>query len=188
MPISTDTREPGEHVVFLVALIVVGIAGFLDWRHGKIPNWLTFGVLVLSPLLHAVRFLADKQPMNVAGLQAGYSIVGAIVAAIVPLLLYRHGAMLGGDVKLCAAIGAMLGTMLGIEALTYGFVAGALIGPAKLAYEGKLLATLKNAMTIFVNAFMPKDKRRPLDESTLMWLRLGPALFVGVAMTVYLHW
>ncbi len=183
-----DAQEPGEHIVFLVTLVVVGVAGFLDWRHGKIPNWLTFGVLVLAPLLHAVRFLAIKQPMNVAALQAGYSVVGAIVAAIVPLLLYRQGAMLGGDVKLCAAIGAMLGTMLGVEALMYGFIAGALIGPAQLAYRGKLLSTIKNAAVIFTNAFVPKEKRRPIDESTLMWLRLGPALFVGVALTVYLHW
>lgn len=181
-------QEPREHAVFVFALLVVGIAGYFDWRTGKIPNWLTFGALVLSPLLHAVRYLLDKQPLEVASMEAGYSVLGAMVAALVPLLLYRQGAMLGGDVKLCAAIGAMLGTMLGVEALMYGFVAGALLGPAQLAYRGKLFATIKNSAVIFTNAFKPKEKRQSIDESALTWFRLGPALFFGVLLTVYLHW
>jgi hypothetical protein len=39
----------------------------------------------------------------------------------------------------------------------YGFFAAALIAPARLAYEGKLIATVKNASTILVNMFMPKS-------------------------------
>jgi hypothetical protein len=50
------------------------------------------------------------------------------------------------------------------------------------------MSTLKNAAAIFANLFMPKAKQRAVEESTMSWFRLGPALFFGVAFTAYLHW
>jgi len=180
--------EPHQHVVFVVAIAVAAVAGWLDWRRGEIPNWLTYGALGLAPILHAARYLAAKEPMEAALAEGGFSIGGAVLCALVPLLLYRQGAIGGGDLKLLAAIGALLQPMLGVEAEMYGFFAAALVAPARLAYEGKLIATLKNAATILANLFLPKAKQRPVEESALSWFRLGPALFFGVALTAYLHW
>ena len=33
-----------------------------------------------------------------------------------------------------------------------------------------------------------RSKRKTVDETAFSWLRLGPAVFVGVALTAYLHW
>ncbi len=181
-------QEPHQHVVFVVALAVTFVAGVIDWRRGEIPNWLTYGALLLGPVLHIGRFIAAHSPMEVATPQGGYAIGGAVVTALVPALMYRQGAIGGGDVKLCAVLGALLQTMLGVEAEMYGFFAATLVAPAKLAYEGKLISTLKNSALILGNAFLPKAKRRSVDESALSWFRLGPALFFGVALTAYLHW
>lgn len=181
-------NEPHHHVVFVVALAVAALAGWLDWRRGEIPNWLTYGALVLAPVLHVGRWLAAKEPMDAALLEGGFSIGGALVCALVPALLYRQGAIGGGDLKLLAALGALLQPMLGVEAEMYGFFAAALVAPARLAYEGKLIATLKNATTILLNMFLPKAKQRPVEESALSWFRLGPALFFGIAFTAFLHW
>jgi len=181
-------NDPHQHVVLVVAVAVSAIAGWLDWRRGEIPNWLTYGALVLAPLLHVIRMLASREPMEAALAEGGFSIGGALLCALVPALLYRQGAIGGGDLKLLAAIGAMLQPMLGVEAEMYGFFAAALVAPARLAYEGKLIATLKNAGTILMNLFLPKAKQRPVEESALSWFRLGPALFLGVALTAYLHW
>jgi len=181
-------NEPHQHIVFIVALAVCGIAAWFDWRRGEIPNWLTYGALVLAPILHVARWLAASLPLDVALPEGGFSIGGAVLTALVPLLMYRQGAIGGGDVKLLAALGALLQPMLGVEAEMYGFFAAALVAPARLAYEGKLIATLKNAGTILMNMFLPKAKQRAVAEAAMSWFRLGPALFFGVALTVYLHW
>jgi len=185
---SRMNPEPYQHAVFVVALIVCGSAAWFDWRRGEIPNWLTYGALVTAPVLHVARWVAVKEPMEAALQEGAFSIGGAVLAALVPALMYKQGAIGGGDVKLLAALGALLQPMLGVEAELYGFFAAALVAPARLAYEGKLIATLKNAGTILMNMFMPKAKQRSVAEAAMSWFRLGPALFFGVALTVYLHW
>jgi prepilin peptidase CpaA len=179
---------PHEHVVFIVALAVAALAAWTDWRRGEVPNWLTYGALLLGPVLHVGRSVAAHEPAEVALTEAGFSIVGALVCALVPAILYRQGAIGGGDLKLLAGVGALLQTMLGVEAEMYGFFAAALIAPGILAYQGKLIATLKNSFAILANVFLPKARRRTVEETALSWFRLGPALFFGVALTVYLHW
>jgi len=179
---------PHQHVILIVALAVAALAAWTDWRRGEIPNWLSYGALLLGPLVQVVRALYAKSAMNDALTEGGLALVGAFVCALVPLMLYRQGAIGGGDLKLLAAIGAILQTTLGVEAEMYGFFGAALFAPAMLAYQGKLIATLKNSFAIFVNLFLPKDKRRNVEETALSWLRLGPAVLFGVALTAYLHW
>lgn len=179
---------PYQHFVFVVAMAVAAVAGSFDWRRGEIPNWLTYGALGFGPVLHVIRTLAAHQSMDAALTEGGYSMLGALACVLVPALLYRQGAIGGGDLKLLAALGALLQTVMGIEAEMYGFFSAALVAPAVLAYQGKLTSTLKNALTIFFNLFLPKAKRRSVEESALSWFRLGPALFFGVALTAYLHW
>lgn len=179
---------PYQHVVFIVAIAVAGFAALFDWRQGEIPNWLTYGALALGPVLHVGLMLFAHRPAESSLTEGGYSVLGALVCALVPALLYRQGAIGGGDLKLLAALGALLQTLLGVEAEMYGFFAAAFIAPARLAYDGKLIATVKNAAVIFTNMFLPKARQRHVEETALSWFRLGPPLFIGVALTVYLHW
>jgi prepilin peptidase CpaA len=176
------------HVVLIVAAVFAGVAAFYDWRTGQIPNWLTFPILVLGPIFHVSRYLIAKQTMETALQEGGFSVGGAAVCAVVPLILFRQGAIGGGDVKLMAALGALLEPMVGVEAQMYGFFAGAILAPARLAYEGKLFSTIKNSLTIGANLFLPKTKQRSIESTSLSWFRLGPAVFVGVLLAAYLHW
>lgn len=169
-------------------MAVAAVAGFFDWRKGEIPNWLTLPAIGLGPLIHVTRFTMAKQPMELALSEGATSIGGALLCAIVPMILYRQSAIGGGDVKLMIAIGAILQPLVGVEAQMYGFFAGAFLAPAKLAYEGKLIATLKNAFVIGGNLFLPAAKRRSVDAAVLSWFRLGPAIALGTALACYLHW
>jgi prepilin peptidase CpaA len=135
-----------------------------------------------------VRFKLAKETMEIASYEGAYSLGGAALSAVVPLLLFRQSAIGGGDVKLFIALGAILQPVLGIEAQMYGFFAGAILAPARLAYEGKLISTLKNSLAILSNLFLPKTKQRTIDASALTWFRLGPAIFLGVVLTAFLHW
>jgi prepilin peptidase CpaA len=174
---------------FLVAAIVVaGLAAISDWRTGAIPDRLTLPVLLGAPVAYLVRALGNHVSMDEAVTEAGWSLGGAIACAIIPLILYRQSAIGFGDVKLFAALGALLQPAIGFEAETYGFVAAALLAPARLAYEGKLLKTLKNTLALVVNPFMPKEKRHTIDQEMMSWFRLGPAIFVGTTLAALLHW
>ncbi|MBX3206407.1 MAG: prepilin peptidase [Labilithrix sp.] len=180
--------EPHQHVVFFIAVVVAAIGATLDWRTGHIPNWLTVSALALAPFVHVARYLHAKESTDTALQEGAYSLAGAAVCAIVPLLLFRQSALGGGDVKLFIALGAILHPILGVEAQMYGFFAGAILAPARLAYEGKLLVTLKNSLSIGANFFLPKSRQRAVDATALSWFRLGPAILVGVVLTAYLHW
>lgn len=180
--------EPHQRVVFLVAIAVAAVGAVLDWRKGEIPNWLTVPAILLAPILHVTRFSLAKETMETSLYEGAFSLGGAALCAVVPLLLFRQNAIGGGDVKLFIALGAILQPMIGVEAQMYGFFAGAILAPARLAYEGKLLATIKNAFSIGANFFLPKVKQRSVDAAALSWFRLGPAIFVGVALALYLHW
>ena len=91
------------------AVLVAALSAWIDWRTGHIPNWVTLGPLAVAPVAHfAVNALTGHSHEAVQA--AGFSILGAGVCALVPLLLYRAGAIGGGDVKLLAAIGAICRT------------------------------------------------------------------------------
>lgn len=169
-------------------MAIAAVAGWLDWRKGEIPNWLTLPALGLAPVLHIARMSMAKEPMEAALQEGAISIGGAVLCGIVPMMLYRQSAIGGGDVKLLVALGALLQPMVGVEAQMYGFFAGAILAPARLAYEGKLFATMKNALVILANLFLPAKKQRSVDSAVLSWFRLGPAIAIGVALASYLHW
>jgi len=170
----------------ILAVAIALVAAVIDWRKGEIPNWLTLPALVVGPVLHFA--ISLKMGTNAAASEAGISIAGAILCAVVPMLLYRQNAIGGGDVKLFAAIGALCQPMVGIEAEMYGFLAAAIVAPVRLAYEGKLFRTMKNALYVAMNPMLPKEKRQEIEPEAMSWFRLGPAIFVGTLLTALLHW
>jgi prepilin peptidase CpaA len=172
----------------IAAVVVTGIAAWTDWRTGNIPNWLTLGTLGLAPVAHVVMSLARHAELNEALATGGYSLLGGVACGLMPLLLYSRGAMGGGDVKIFAAIGTLLRTMHGIEAEFYCIMMAALIAPAHLAYEGKLFKTLKNSALLIVNPFLPAEKKRLVEQEAMSWIRLGPAIFLGMVLTTALYW
>lgn len=177
----------GEHYFFLAAILVTGIAAWFDWRTGEIPNWLSFGALAAAPLAHA-GFGIAREGWSVGWQGAALSLAGAGVCVIVPVVLYVTGGIYGGDVKLLAAVGAILRTMVGMEAELYAFLVAALYAPARLAWEGKLFKTMGNSVVLLRNMFVPKEKRRELPREMMAELRFAPSIFVGTCIAVLLHW
>jgi prepilin peptidase CpaA len=78
----------------------LGLAAVIDARVRRIPNWLTFGLL-LGGLGRAAA------SGGTVGLER--ALFGAGAGGALPLLLYAISALGGGDVKLLAAIGAWVG-------------------------------------------------------------------------------
>jgi len=174
---------------FLVAaMALTAIAAWFDVRKGEIPNWLSLPPLVLAPIAHVVYLSALGAPREVALTEGAYSLGGALLTGFVPFILFRQSAIGGGDVKLLAALGAILKPGIGMEAEMYAFLLATLIAPARLAYHGKLLATLKNAGTITMNFFRSKDKKKPVEAEALSWFKMGPTILAGTVVAAFLHW
>lgn len=176
-----------SHLFLAAAVAVTAVAAVVDWKTGEIPNALTFGALGLAPLGHAVFGYREAGPTG-AVYGVAFSFAGLLLCGLVPFVLFRLGGGGGGDVKLLAALGAILAPMMGIEAELYAFVAAALYAPARLAWEGKLLRTLANSARLLVNPFLPKDRRREIPAEMMSPLRFGPAAFVGTLIVVLENW
>ena len=86
----------------LVLLLVVITAALFDLRYRRIPNWLTVGGVGLGLALNG--FLNHAR----AGMFKS-SLIGFGVAFGIYFVLYAVRAMGGGDVKLMAAVGAIVG-------------------------------------------------------------------------------
>lgn len=174
---------------FLVAtLLVAGVAALSDWRTGHIPNWLTLGALAIAPFAHAANAVANGIKGTDAVINGCFAFVGAAICGVVPILLYRAEAIGAGDIKLLLAIGALLKPLYGFEAEMYSFFAAGLFAPARLAYEGRLFAVIRNTMMVVANPFLPKDKKKKLDPQMLTWFRFAPSIFIGTLVTAIIHW
>lgn len=174
---------------FLGAAVAVAfLAAVIDWRTGEIPNWLTLGPLAAGIIGHIAYDAAHGAPSSDALQSGGAAVFGALACSVIPLVLFRQDAIGGGDVKLLAALGAILGWRQGLEGEMYSFFAAGLLAPARLAYEGKLFRTIKNTMLLAVNPILPKKRRRPIEPTLLTWFRFGPAIFLGTCVVAYIHW
>jgi prepilin peptidase CpaA len=171
------------HEILLAACVVTGIAAVFDWRSGKIPNLLTVGVLIAAPIASAYVHRDDKPAVFFLA-----SLLGAAICALVPGLLAFKQIVGMGDVKLLACIGALLGATIGIEAEFYAFAVAALVGPARLAYHGRLFRSLKDTLLVVVRPRGAVAGRRQLLEHLMTRFSMGPAIFVGTAVTAWLHW
>ncbi|AKF11655.1 A24 family peptidase [Sandaracinus amylolyticus] len=159
-----------------LAVVMTAVAAFTDWRTGHIPNWLTLPPLFLAPLVHGL--------MNGAEGFFG-SILAVAICGAVPLLMFWRGGMAGGDVKLFAAIAAVCGIEVGLEAEFLAFIVAGIYALGRLAWQGKLLRTLGNSLYMGMNPLLPQRLRKPISPELLHTLRLGGAIFAGTLIAVF---
>ncbi|MBX3250770.1 MAG: prepilin peptidase [Myxococcales bacterium] len=168
----------------LAAVSVALVSAVTDWRRGEIPNWLTLPPLVIGPLFW---FLAGGAGVTGAKLMIN-SLAGIFFCGLVPYLLFRKGAIGGGDVKIVAAMGALAGLYHGLEFALAGFLAAGVYALGRLAWEGKLLRTLGNSLFLALNPLMPKAWRREVTPESMATVRMGGAFFVGAAVATLSHY
>jgi prepilin peptidase CpaA len=109
----------------LGAALVAGTAAMAeDLRHRTISNWIPITALAAGLTLHVIR-------SGFSGL--GTSLAGAACGFAVFLIFYLLGGMGGGDIKLMAGFGAILGPSLLWTAAWWTAIIGALVALAVIA-------------------------------------------------------
>lgn len=123
----------------LLLLLILVVAVLKDWKHHRIPNWLTYGVL-LSGLILQYLFL------NAAGVVEGLK--GAGVGLVVLLPFYLTGGMGAGDVKMMAAVGSFIGPMAAFSSACFALVAGGCVALFLIIRSGQLVSLYRRYMVI----------------------------------------
>jgi prepilin peptidase CpaA len=89
-----------ETVVVGALAAILTTAMWTDLRSSRIPNWLTFSAMGFALIVHAW----------LGGLQGAiFGLMGLVTGLGLFLILYVSGSIGAGDVKLMAAVGALVG-------------------------------------------------------------------------------
>jgi prepilin peptidase CpaA len=160
-------------VAVLVACGASLAAAVTDARSATIPNRLTLPALGIGVALGAL-------DAGVWGL--GQALAGATLSFFVPYALFRGSrgtAIGGGDVKLLAALGALLGPRRGLEVELAALVLLLCFGLLWLTWRGQLCAALARAFWLSLGRLLPPRWRRDVAADSLIALRMGPAICVA---------
>lgn len=162
----------GDLVSIALALAATAIAAVTDLRARVIPNWLTLPCAVAGVGVGAYTDGASG---------AARTLLGIFLCGLPPLVLFRRGALGGGDVKLFAGLGALLGARAGLEVELASFV---LISGFVLwtgAWHGRLWVLLRASLRASLHVVLPSRFARPETSDALSTeLPLGGAIFIAM--------
>jgi prepilin peptidase CpaA len=128
----------------IVTLALVLACVLTDVRTRRIPNGLSLTGLIAGFALNAAYH-------GVPGVTA--SLVAALVMISVLFAPFALGGIGAGDVKMMAAVAALLGLRLGFAALLVGMLFGGIIMIGHLARVGRLREKLVSTGQMFMLAF-----------------------------------
>lgn len=148
-------------------------ATVIDLRTRRIPNALTAGMTGVGIALAAT---------GVSGLTAGAAFLGFALGLALMLPGYALGATGAGDVKLMAAVGAIVGPSLVVKALLFTAVAGGVLAVMVAMKRRRLAATLAGT-----GRLIGADTRREIQSAgASSRFAYGPAIAVGSVLAAWM--
>jgi prepilin signal peptidase PulO-like enzyme (type II secretory pathway) len=131
-------REWGT-AIRLVLVLVLAVSTITDETAGKIRNWATFPALFWAVAINAAgsiaRHLGWELSASLGDIGLSSCLVGGLACFSVTLLGAMRSGTGHGDVKLAAAIGALIGWQHGVSAVLYACVAAVLARSVALAWR-----------------------------------------------------
>ena len=122
----TKTLVDNWHV-WLVTVVLI-LAAVIDGWKLKVPNWITFPMIISGWIYSAVFF-------GWPGL--GWSMVGTAVGLALLMPAYAIGGMGAGDVKLLAGVGAWVWGTVTFYAFCFSAIIGGVIAMGMILYQKK---------------------------------------------------
>jgi len=159
----------------VIAIVVCAVAAATDLRSGLIPNWLTYPLIVGAPLVHG--WLSGPGALL-------SSLVALLLCGLVPYLMFRRGGIGGGDVKLFAALGALLGFDLGLQVELVSLLVACAWGLGVLAFRGQFIAVLRRSLQLLFGAVLPDRWHVSMNSEDFAQVRLGAPIAVAAIAVV----
>lgn len=134
-----------ENLNNLILIILLFAAAFFDVKEKRIPNFLTFPVMLIGLILNII--------MN--GLNGiMFSFFGFIVGLAIFFIPFVLGLMGAGDVKLMAAIGALMGWRFTVLSILFSAIAGIIVVFVYLIYKKKLFSYFRKYFIFIVETIL----------------------------------
>lgn len=175
---------PNELLImtFPVSVIVFActIATLTDIQGRVIPNWLCYSALLAGLAFHGCVMMLSIAPGNEGirsifpvGIQGG--IGGSFTCALVLLPFWMVGSLGGGDVKFVAALGMIVGPILGLKIILLGCLFGILF-----VYIARAIRGLKPTKRVDDELEQVEDSKAELQSELPMagFLSLATILVV----------
>lgn len=143
-------------VCILFAVLVC--AAYTDLAFGKVYNWCNYTGIIVG-LLVSLAIDGRGSPLSPSPTSPTFkaSVIGLLFGFGLFYLAHLWGGIGLGDVKLMAAIGALVGWPFVLVATVYASLVGAVLGIYYLAYNRKLIQGMKNS---FLALFAPSKLKR----------------------------
>lgn len=153
----------------LLLALCVGCS-ITDLRSRRIPNLLTLPAMLLGLVLGFVGG-------GLTGLLSAAT--GLLLCGGVLFIVALAGGMGGGDVKMMAATGALIGMPDGLWALLYAALFGGLLAVGAALVRGDLWRALRNIGSWTAGLLHLTKERPPLGQGKPLWVPYGVAIAAG---------
>jgi prepilin peptidase CpaA len=173
-----DPNMQADTWILTVLFVGLGIAVVTDLMTHRIPNWLTFGLVLIALVL---QFWLGQ--WNGLLLATG----GLMVGLLCFLPSYLFGMMGAGDVKLMAAVGAVLGPWATLIAVLSTLVAGGVIALGYIGRRGGLVAIVRRYGCMFFLLVQRQPQYLPPEPNEAAAQRFPYALAIasGSALSLW---
>ena len=183
MEFWTDLSEAvvQNWIVWFISAVLV-VAAVIDGLQLKVPNWLTFP-LVLGGWGYSLAFFGFE------GL--AWSLVGAGVGLALLLPAYSIGGMGAGDVKLLAGVGAWIYATDTLGAFAVSALVGGILAVTMVLYSGRWRNHLASFRVIAAEIMMIRDPERLAAlaaerKGSMLLLPYGIPIMIGTI--TYFAW
>jgi prepilin peptidase CpaA len=162
--------------IWMATIGVTLIAGWIDFRTHRIPNWLTVPALAAGIALRTA----------LAGwIGAKASLEGALLALILLLPLVLLRALGAGDWKLMGALGAFLGPWLFLFVLLGSIFVSGLMAVVEMFRTRRVKETFQNVLVLvhgFISFGLRANPEISLDNPQLLKLPFGIAVAISTLL------
>lgn len=123
------------NLINLILIILLLTAAFFDMKEKRIPNFLTFPVMLAGLILNIIT-------NGLSGII--FSFYGFLIGLVIFFIPFILGGMGAGDVKLMAAIGVLMGWKFTLLSSLFTAIAGIAVMFVYLICKKKLFSYFKN--------------------------------------------
>ncbi len=154
-------------------LILLAIATVEDIRSRRIPNWLVLPFLAAGVVVNTACHGAKGLGQSMGGM--------ALALAVTGILCWLRG-MGMGDLKLCAAVGAWIGSGQLVVALAATGIAGGVLALIWAAWRGSVNESLEGSGDLILGFWKRGLRPHPnlvLDNPHARTMPYAPAIAIG---------
>jgi prepilin peptidase CpaA len=153
--------------------VVLGTAVVTDLRWSRIPNWLTVPVMAIAVGTHTGMNGIGGLLFSLTGLGAGLCLF---------LLFYLTGSLGAGDVKLMAAVGALVGPYGAVSSELLAMIIGGAYALTAMCYQWGLFTTGRKLAAVAHGAVLIGSHLSVRDLALPFRLRYALAIVGGTLL------